>query len=257
VGDRLGPVTPAGTRLTRFYYYGGLDADNKPSGMAPGSESVAELHAKGAKPTREFTAWTQVHAFRGTGATLAMPRIGGAGGGGANRMSGAEEAEVRRWMTPRKVVRDGVVCPNDNLAVSEAQSEHVLGRWQWLYKTRKGGKSVGYQDVLYCPPGNEPAMRSLVKVKAWFAAVTASGTVRGAAACACRRVALWRILLTLLLSFVAGWGWRRRGAIAAAQPAGGQARRQARRSGLRRRGGAAQPRGVQAALQGARADGVR
>jgi hypothetical protein len=185
-----GQFTPAGVRLTRFYYYGGLDAEGKPSGMAPGSESVAELHAKDAQPTREFTAWTQVHAFRGTGATLAMPRIGGGGGGGGrgNRMSGAEEAEVKRWMTPRKVVRDGVARPDDELAVSEAQSEHVLGCWQWLYKTRKSGKSAGKPDVLYCPPGGEPGMRSLVNVKNWFAAST-GGTVRAAACMMCQLAA--------------------------------------------------------------------
>jgi hypothetical protein len=59
---------------------------------------------------------------------------------------------LRDWMTPREVVRDGVLIPAE--AVPVARRADVLpGVWRWVFKTRVGGTAtLGYQDVMYISP---------------------------------------------------------------------------------------------------------
>jgi hypothetical protein len=157
-----GALTACGARTTLYRYYGEVGADGRPTGLKPGDAAEAEalLDEPDRPPTREFTCWLQVHAFRTTGLSVALPR--GADGGGGRRKRGggrggggtlhhSEMEMVRCWMTPREVERDGVACPAERVATARGKNT-LPGVWRLVFKTRQGGKSKGFQDVQYLPP---------------------------------------------------------------------------------------------------------
>lgn len=135
-------------RVVEYRYYGELCADGTPTGEMLGSKSPEELYRDDEEPKFMGTSLRAVHLFLRATCAIELPR---GGGGGCNRMSAEEERQLRSMMTPRRVFRDGKEAEAE--AVTESLSESKLpGCWIWKYKTRHGGKSAGFQDVLFYPP---------------------------------------------------------------------------------------------------------
>ncbi len=137
--------------VTEYLYYGGIGADGKPCGLPPGSALPEELYrTDGAEPTRRFYSWTQVQAFTGRGALVALP---GFGAGRGVQLPAADKKALLDRMTPRTVTHDGKPCPTE--AVAAAVGHSGTGAWRFEVTTRKtqgpgGGRAT---DTYYMPPG--------------------------------------------------------------------------------------------------------